>query len=428
MGQKPSQWSKYLKVIEEKIKEKRYNGSPYKIAEEINYENQLNLSPKKLDLLRTYVKRQQQRLRKEGGLTKNRIYVGTENIDQHTTQEEKSWEEDERKGSAIYEYKGERSIKTLEDALEFSEVDLSTWEVERHIFNSWDVTMKLGDDTPVKRTNYQVKVWFRRKEKLEIERPKFRHIEVIPGKNAQMWVAIGCVHRPFHDEIFWDRFITFLKHNRKDITGIIIDGDFLDLRSLSSHEEWIPDGVDLSMEYSSGLQGIDEIEQALGKGVDKIFIYGNHEDRFFRDKKSMRKYGSSLPSPHEAMELEERGWQVITDWRNGYVTLGKQLDVFHGVKIGMNAAKDQLNAIPNRNHIFFHTHRFGSHSNKTNTAYNLGCMIDFDHEAFQYTDRGVREAWAHGFGVIYIDEEGNDYVYPIKVKDNRHFFFKGIVY
>jgi hypothetical protein len=243
-----------------------------------------------------------------------------------------------------------------------------------------------------------------------------------------MWVIIGCIHRPFHDKVLWDRFISFLRHNKHKITGILIDGDYLDLRSLSSHEEWIPEGVDLSMEYSDGAQGIYDIETALNEDVDKIYIYGNHEDRFFRDKKSIRKYGASLPAPHEAMNLEERDWKIITDWKNGYVTLGNNLDVFHGVKVGMNAAKDQLNAIPTRDHIFFHTHRFGTYSNNTNTAYNGGCMIDVDNDMFKYVDRGVRAAWAHGFVVSYIDNEGRNYTTPIKVTDDRHFFFEGIVY
>jgi hypothetical protein len=188
----------------------------------------------------------------------------------------------------------------------------------------------------------------------------------------------------------------------------------------------VAEGVDLGMEYSAGKQGVFDIESRLKKNTEKIFIYGNHEDRFFRDKKSMRKYGASLQAPHEAMGMDD--WEVVTDWKNGYVTLGNNLDVFHGVKVGMNAAKDQLNALPNRDHIFNHTHRFGSYSNQTNTAYNTGCMIDFDSDAFKYVDRGIRESWSHGFAVAYIDAIGNNHTYPIKIDNDKGFFFKGEVY
>lgn len=57
-------------------------------------------------------------------------------------------------------FSGEKSITTLDEALEFCNVDLDEWKVDRHLFNSWDVTSKdFG-----KRTNYQVKVFFKRKD------------------------------------------------------------------------------------------------------------------------------------------------------------------------------------------------------------------------------------------------------------------------
>lgn len=58
------------------------------------------------------------------------------------------------------------NITTLGQALAYSKVDLSIWEVERHIINYWDVTMgKQATDTgkPETYTNFQIKVWLRRK-------------------------------------------------------------------------------------------------------------------------------------------------------------------------------------------------------------------------------------------------------------------------
>jgi predicted phosphodiesterase len=337
-----------------------------------------------------------------------------------------TWEQSN--DGAFWKYEGYTSIRSLEQALEYCDADLDKWEVERYIFNSWDTTMKDVNGNPLTATNYQVKVWFTPKINLDIAKPKFRNIKVKSGKAQQMWVIIGCIHRPFHDKILWDKFLKFLEVEKENITGFIINGDYLDLRSMSSHEEWIPEGIDLSFEYSDGLQGINEIERRLHPRVKKIFHYGNHEDRFFRDKKSIRMYGGSLAAPHEALELKQRGWDIMTDWKNGYTTLGKNLDVFHGTKVGMNAAKDQLQALPRRDHIFNHTHRFGTYSNKTNTSYNTGCMIDFDADEFKYVDRGVRAAWSHGFAIAYIDEKMNSHVYPIKVDPDRGFFFKGVAY
>lgn len=54
------------------------------------------------------------------------------------------------------------NIKTLEDALIAAEVDLNEWEVDRFIVNSWEVTST--KDGPQTYTNWQVKVWLKRKE------------------------------------------------------------------------------------------------------------------------------------------------------------------------------------------------------------------------------------------------------------------------
>lgn len=56
-----------------------------------------------------------------------------------------------------------RILTTLEDALDLAAVDLEVWEVDKWLFNSWMVTMKGGDGQPIPRTNYQVKLWLKRR-------------------------------------------------------------------------------------------------------------------------------------------------------------------------------------------------------------------------------------------------------------------------
>lgn len=58
-------------------------------------------------------------------------------------------------------------IRTLEDALAAAEVDLDVWEVVRYVVNSWEVTMGAGASGTGKAetfTNFQVKIWLKRKE------------------------------------------------------------------------------------------------------------------------------------------------------------------------------------------------------------------------------------------------------------------------
>lgn len=70
---------------------------------------------------------------------------------------------DESGDSAQYQYEGHRNFATLEEALDFCDADMDVWDVDRWIFNAWDVTMRDASKNPVKRTNYQVKIWFKKR-------------------------------------------------------------------------------------------------------------------------------------------------------------------------------------------------------------------------------------------------------------------------
>lgn len=70
---------------------------------------------------------------------------------------------DERRDTATYEYNGTKRIDNFEDAIRHCGVDMEIWEIDRKLFNSWEVTMKTSDG-PVTRTNYQYKLWFKRRK------------------------------------------------------------------------------------------------------------------------------------------------------------------------------------------------------------------------------------------------------------------------
>lgn len=55
------------------------------------------------------------------------------------------------------------NIKTVAEALAVAEVDASTWDVDRHVINSWEVTGRDKDGEFQTFTNWQVKVWLKRK-------------------------------------------------------------------------------------------------------------------------------------------------------------------------------------------------------------------------------------------------------------------------
>lgn len=91
------------------------------------------------------------------------------------TQEQSKWDENNTKGTAYFEGIVHKPVKTLEEALASSKADLTKWEVERWVCNTWGVTSwKSG--SPEYRTNYQVKVWLKRRDTSFEEKLK----EVVP--------------------------------------------------------------------------------------------------------------------------------------------------------------------------------------------------------------------------------------------------------
>jgi len=327
----------------------------------------------------------------------------------------------ENKHEKIYEYKGEKSITSQKEAEEFFKIDLDKYEIERTVFNSWDVSMKRPDGSSFKRTNYQVKLFTRKIEKLIIQEPKPTKIKYKPKGGVELWVVIGCVHRPFHNKKLWDRFISFLDFFSDKITGIIINGDYLDLRSMSQHDEYIPDGIDLGYEYSDGLQGICDIDECI-PDAKKYYLYGNHEDRFFRAKKELRRYGDALESPTDGLKLDHYGYEVIEDYRDGYITLGDNLEIFHGEYAGKTAARRHLEAMPDKDCYFNHTHRMQSYHFNKRSAYNGGWMGDVNDSVFKYRMRRSKYAWTNGFGVVYLSPTGSHNVQLINCSEGRIMF------
>lgn len=71
---------------------------------------------------------------------------------------------DEKDDAVTYEYVGDKRIANFDDAVKHCGVDLSVWEIDRKIFNSWEVTMAGKGKDPITRTNFQYKLWFKRKQ------------------------------------------------------------------------------------------------------------------------------------------------------------------------------------------------------------------------------------------------------------------------
>lgn len=241
-------------------------------------------------------------------------------------------------------------------------------------------------------------------------------------KRVDKWLVVSDVHRPFHNQALWSKLLNMIKDMGKSLNGIVLAGDYLDLFTLGSYnKESLANlrGLTLQDEYVDGLQGIDDLESVLHKDVEKKFLFGNHEDRYFRNvkEKDNAKYGGALLNPVEALYLIEKKWEVKTDWMSDYFTLGSHLDVIHGIYTSIHSAKTHLDKT-NHSVMFGHTHRVQCYHSGNKAAFNIGGLFDMNSSGFTYMPRFQRDIWANGFAVVNIDVNGDFFVEQINVWNN----------
>lgn len=257
------------------------------------------------------------------------------------------------------------------------------------------------------------------------------HALTLPPASGERWLVVSDVHRPFHNQVLWNKLLKLINDLGSNLHGICLAGDYLDLYTLGSYNaDSLKNlsGLTLQDEYLDGLQGIDDLEQAANKGVKKLFLYGNHEDRYFRHvaDKDNAKYGGALVDPIEALRLTERGWIVKTDWQSDFFTLGTHLDIVHGIYIGVHAAKTHLDRT-SHSVMFGHTHRVQCFHTGNRAAFNIGGLFDINSKSFSYMNRFNRQLWANGFAIVNVDSSGCFFVEQVNVWDNR-FLANGRMY
>lgn len=245
--------------------------------------------------------------------------------------------------------------------------------------------------------------------------------------DGELWFVLPDVHYPFQDEALMRKVRQCIADNVPH--GVVLAGDWLDLYTLGSYNTNSLENlrnITLSQEYDAGLKGIKDLEKVLTPDAKRVYIWGNHEDRYFRQMKhaDTGKFGGELKNPNDALRLKEYGYEVLTDWKDDFYTVG-DLDIMHGVFTSVHVAKKHLEA-HGRSVMFGHTHRVQTHFTAHEGAFNIGTLADIKHKAFSYMPRMQRENWSQGFAAITVIG-GKAYVTMITVRNNK-FIFNGKVY
>ena len=246
--------------------------------------------------------------------------------------------------------------------------------------------------------------------------------------DGDLYFVLSDFHRPFHNKVVWNKLMLLLKEKKP--TGVVLNGDYLDMFTLGSYNaESLHNlrNITLEEEYDDGLKGIIEINNAVSKNCKKMYLWGNHEDRYFREiqKKDNSKYGNALKNPNEALKLKETGWEIKTNWKDDYFSIG-DLDVTHGTFFSVHVAKKHLESHEN-NIMFGHCHRVQEFTLGNKSGYAIGWLGDPESKYFHYMPRLVRKNWRNAFSVVTVID-GVSYVQVIKINEDNTFYFNGKKY
>ena len=244
-------------------------------------------------------------------------------------------------------------------------------------------------------------------------------------------LVLGCMHVPFHNKRMLDSVVRLLEDYEDEFSGLHLIGDFMDLNTFSSHDRGkFPaiKGLTYKQEIKESNEVLDIILNTQFQKVfkDMSYIYGNHEDRYWRFHKDMENAKRPLPSPTEALNLIERGFAVHEKWDRDYVMLGNHLQLHHGTYFNVHCAKNHLDKLRSSN-MFAHTHRIQHYIEGMEGSYNIGFGGDKESPAFGYASRAMRSQWQNGAAVVTLDKDGNYFVEQLTFINN-HFVYGGKIY
>jgi predicted phosphodiesterase len=261
---------------------------------------------------------------------------------------------------------------------------------------------------------------------LEKKETKIEELITGPGVPLKIdrpgaYLVLGCVHAPFHNKAIMDGIGRLMGDTKFD--GLIINGDFVDCNSLSGHDKGkftVVPGLNLRTEYAEGKKLLDSLTNELPKDAVKVYLYGNHEDRYWRFLADMQQAKTPPASPTEGLGLAEKGFAVLDNYNTHYMTLGRHLDIMHGVYYNEHCAKKHIDRFRS-SVLFAHTHRIQTFVEGKVGGFNTGWLGDADHKAFNFADRGMKACWQNGFAIVTIDEHGAYYVEQIFCHNNKFY-------
>ena len=220
------------------------------------------------------------------------------------------------------------------------------------------------------------------------------------------------IHVPYHNIESLSAAITYLKKDKID--GLLLNGDTIDAHRLSRFIR-DPKKRNFKLELDTFKALFEVFEKQFNCPI--YFKIGNHEERYehFLQEKAGELVGVEEFEFENIIKARARGIQIIGDKR---VMKLNGLNGIHGHEYigGISAPVNVARGLYLRGKVSAfqgHNHATSEHSEtdmngKIVTTWSIGCLSEL-HPAYMPLNR-----WNHGFGIVDLDENGEDYEFRNK--------------
>jgi hypothetical protein len=240
-------------------------------------------------------------------------------------------------------------------------------------------------------------------------------------------VVIADTHVPYHDTLAWSCALGLIRSIQPD--RVVINGDFLDLESLSRHPKSSPDLAKLAAEFYAGNLALDELQAASGS-ADVVLIEGNHEARARRFEAEFGQLDGVLSVPVGLyIEAREAYRKDSTNLRGiRWVPLRMQpfpiglVSYLHGVYESIHHSYQHAMHLgprcSTRYLVSAHMHALQVYTSPSgHTAVACPWLGDLSAQVFTYT-KGRPRPWSHG--VLVIEESDPSVsISPVEIRGGR---------
>jgi hypothetical protein len=228
------------------------------------------------------------------------------------------------------------------------------------------------------------------------------------------YAVLSDVHLPYEDKAFYTALDLIEKF--PDLRGIYLNGDILEIESVSSHPNGPHAQRVLLNELEYGNSKFDMIQKRF-KNIPVDFTEGNHCGRIFRYIRDVAPEMWGLIQTPKLLRFDDRpGWKFTPYGPTQLVKVGKTKDLYvrheplvGGLNCARGTAEKSVVSI-----IFGHTHTHSVATHKkfgpnpfTVTAVSGGWLGNIKESCFDY--RGSKDNWQLGFTRVDCDEKTGAY-------------------